>query len=147
LNRRQAWWILYLSRFDFTLKHVLGTKMEKMNRLSKRPDWKVGVKNDNNNQILIKKQWVHSLAEVVIEGSEVDIIEKIKIAREKNEEIVRVVEKMKKAGVKVLWEDKWQIKGDFMLKKENVYVLKNEALKVKIIWLYHNILSAWYGGK
>jgi len=121
--------------------------MEKMNRLSKRPDWKVGVKNDNNNQILIKKQWVHSLAEVVIEGSEVDIIEKIKIAREKNEEIVRVVEKMKKAGVKVLWEDKWQIKGDLMLKKENVYVLKNEALKVKIIWLYHNILSAWYGGK
>jgi len=34
-----------------------------------------------------------------------------------------------------------------MLKKENVYVLKNEALKVKIIWLYHNILSAGYGGK
>jgi len=35
LNRRQARWALYLSRFDFTLKHVSGTKMEKTNRLSR----------------------------------------------------------------------------------------------------------------
>ena len=38
-----------MSRFDFTLKHVLGTKMEKADRLSREPDWKVGVKNDNKN--------------------------------------------------------------------------------------------------
>ena len=35
LNRRQAQWILYLSRFDFILKHVPGTKMGKANRLSR----------------------------------------------------------------------------------------------------------------
>jgi len=34
LNWRQARWALYLSRFDFTLKHVAGTKMEKVNGLS-----------------------------------------------------------------------------------------------------------------
>ena len=38
----------------------------------------------------------------MIEGPEVDILEKIKKARSKDEEIVRVVEEMKKAGVKVL---------------------------------------------
>jgi len=38
LNRRQARWALYLSRFDFTLKHVLETRMGKADRLSKRPD-------------------------------------------------------------------------------------------------------------
>jgi len=27
LNRRQVRWALYLSRFDFTLKHILGIKM------------------------------------------------------------------------------------------------------------------------
>jgi len=37
-----------------------------------------------------------------IEGPEVEILEKIKIAREKSEEVVRVVEEMKKVGVKVL---------------------------------------------
>jgi len=43
-----------LSRFDFTLKYMLGTKMRKVDRLSKRLDWKVGTENDNSNQILIK---------------------------------------------------------------------------------------------
>ncbi len=38
----------------------------------------------------------------MIEGPEVDIVEKIKKARSKDEEVVRVVEEMKKAGVKVL---------------------------------------------
>jgi len=38
LNRRQAQWALYLSRFDFTLKHVPGTKMGKADGLSRRLD-------------------------------------------------------------------------------------------------------------
>ena len=54
LNQRQAHWALYLSRFDFTLKYVLDTKMEKADRLSKRPDWKVEVEKNNNNQVFIK---------------------------------------------------------------------------------------------
>ena len=36
LNQKQAHWVLYLLRFDFTLKHVLDTKIEKANRLSRR---------------------------------------------------------------------------------------------------------------
>jgi len=54
LNRRQAHWALYLSRFDFTLKHVSGTKIGKIDGLSRRLDWKVGVENDNKNQVFIK---------------------------------------------------------------------------------------------
>jgi len=61
-------------------KTYTRNKMEKADRLSRRADWKVGVENDNNNQILIKEQWIYNLLEVVIEGPEVDIIEKIKIA-------------------------------------------------------------------
>jgi len=38
LNRRQARWTLYLSRFNFTLKHILGSKMGKANSLSRRLD-------------------------------------------------------------------------------------------------------------
>ena len=40
--------------------------------------------------------------EVVVEGPEVDLLEKIKKARSKDKEIVRVVKEMKKAGVKEL---------------------------------------------
>jgi len=38
LNHKQAQWVLYLSRFDFTLKHVSGTKMGKTDELSWQPD-------------------------------------------------------------------------------------------------------------
>ena len=66
--------------------------MEKANKLSRRLNWKVGVEKNNNNQNLIKEQWIYSLTEAVIEESKIDIIEKIKIAKGKNKEIVRVVE-------------------------------------------------------
>jgi len=38
LNKRQACWALYLLRFDFTLKYIPGTKMEKTDELSRKPD-------------------------------------------------------------------------------------------------------------
>jgi len=80
--------------------------------------------------------------EVVIERPEVEILEKIKIARSKNKEVVRVVEKMKKAGVKVLKREEWQIERDLVLKKRKVYVPKDEVLRVEIIWLHHDVLVA-----
>ena len=56
LNRRQARWALYLSRFNFVLKHVPGSKMGKADSLSRRPDWEVGVERDNENETLVKKE-------------------------------------------------------------------------------------------
>jgi len=52
---------------------------------------------------------------------------------------------MKKAGVKVLKGDEWQIEGELVLKEEKVYVLNDEKLRVKIIQLHCNILAAGYG--
>jgi len=47
LNRRQARWALYLSRFDFMLKHILESKIGKADSLSRRPDWEVGIEKNN----------------------------------------------------------------------------------------------------
>ena len=49
LNHRQAHWTLYLSRFDFTSKHVPDTKIEKADRLSRKLNWKVGIEKDKDN--------------------------------------------------------------------------------------------------
>jgi len=76
--------------------------MGKADGLSRRPDWKVDVDRDNKNQVVIKDNWIRSLQEVVIEGPEVEILERIKRARSKDEDIVRVVEEMKKMRVKEL---------------------------------------------
>ena len=76
--------------------------MGKTDGLSRRADWKVGIEKDNDNQVFIKDNWICSMYEVVIEGPEVELVEKIKRARSKDKYIVRVVEEMKKAGVKEL---------------------------------------------
>jgi len=46
---------------------------------------------------------------------------------------------MKKVGVKMLQEEEWQVEGDLVLKEGKVYVLKDEELRIEIIWLHHNI--------
>ena len=76
--------------------------MGKADGLSRRLDWKVGVDRNNKNQIFIKDHWVCSLQEVVIEGPEVELLEKIKKARIKDEEVVRIVEDIKRVKVKEL---------------------------------------------
>jgi len=104
LNRQQARWVLYLSRFDFVLKHIPRTKMEKTDSLSRRLDWKVGVERDNKDETLVKKEWLENRrtekVEVIVEG--VDLLEKIKQSRVKDNEVVKAVEEIKQAGVKVL---------------------------------------------
>jgi len=107
--------------------------MGKTDRLSRRLDWKVGVEKDNEDQVLIKYNWICKLQEVVIEGPEVELLEKIKKARSKDEDIVRVVEEMKKAKVKELRGNEWKIEGELVLKEGKVYVLKDEELRTEVI--------------
>jgi len=91
--------------------------MEKADGLSRRLNWKVGIENKNST------------------------------AKGKGKKIVRVVKEMKKVGVKVLRGNEWQIDKELVLKERNVYILKDEELRVEIIWLYHNMLTAGYRGR
>ena len=142
LNQRQARWTLYLSRFDFILKYIPGIKMGKADRLSRQSDQKVEVDKDNENQVFIKDNQIHSIQEVVIKGPEVEITKKIKKARSKDKDVVRIVKEMKKARVKKLRENKWQIEEELVLKEEKIYIPKDEELRVEIIWLYHDMLAS-----
>ena len=85
------------------------------------------------------------MQEVVIEEPEVEIVEKIKKARNKDKNIVRIVEEMKKTNIKELQEDKWKMEGDLVLKEKKIYMPKDEKLRVKIIQLYHDMPAAEHG--
>jgi len=65
----------------------------------------MGVENNNENQKLIKKKWVREIIEVVVERLKTMLMEKIKRAREKDKEVVRVIEEMKKSGMRNLRGD------------------------------------------
>jgi len=49
---------------------------------------------------------------------------------------------MKRARVKILSNDEWQIEDDLVLKEKKMYVLKDERLRLEIIWLHHYTLIA-----
>jgi len=79
LNRRQARWALYLSRFDFMLKHIPGSKMEKADSLSRRPDWEISIERDNEDETLIKPKWLEvrktERVEIIVDG--IDLLEEV----------------------------------------------------------------------
>jgi len=148
LNRRQARWSLYLSRFDFALKHVAGKSMGRADSLSRRVAWTEGVERDNENQVMLKEEWLEvRIIKQLIEEPEEEIVKKIKEAKDKDEEVIKAVKEMKKAGVKVLRNEKWQIKEGLVLKEGRVYVPKDEKLRVEIIRLHHDTPIAEHGGQ
>ena len=141
LNRRQAKQILYLSYFNFTLKDVLESKMEKVDSLSRRPDWKVGVEKDNKDKTLVKPKQLKvrrtKTVEIIVDG--VDLLEEVRKSKVKDNEVVKAVEEMKREGVKMLRDKEWRKVNGIMYKEEKVYVPKDNKLRAEIIRLYYNM--------
>ena len=86
------------------LKHISGSKIGKTDGLSRRLDWKVGIENDNEEQMLVKKEWLEAkrirVVEVIIEG--VDLLDKVRKYEVRDNEVVKAVEEMKQVEVKIL---------------------------------------------
>ena len=86
-----------MSRFDFMLKNVPGSRIGKANSLSRRLDWKVGVERDNENKTLVKSKWlvVRKTEKVEIIVERVDLLEKVRQSKVKDDKVVKAVEEMK----------------------------------------------------
>ena len=86
------------------LKHILGSKMGKADSLSRRPDWEVGVKRDNKNEMLVKPEWLEvrrtEAVEIIVEG--VDLLEKVRQSSVKDVKVVKAIKEIKWAGMKIL---------------------------------------------
>jgi len=140
LNRRQTRWALYLLRFNFMLKHIPGSKMGKADSLSRRPDWEVGVERNNEDETLVKPEWLEvrrtERVEIIVEG--VDLLEKVRKLKVKDDEVVKAVEEIKQAGVKMLRDEEWREEDGIMYKEGKVYVPKDDILRAEIIRLHHD---------
>ena len=77
----------------------------------------------------------------------IDILEKIRKSEAKDNEVIKAVEKMKKAGVKMLRDEEWREENGLMLKEGKVYMPKDEALRVEIIRLHHDMPMGGHGGQ
>ena len=69
--------------------------------------------------------------EVIVEG--VDLLEKVKQSRVKDNEVIKAVEEIKQVGVKMLRGKKWREVDGTIYKEKKVYVPKDEKLRAEII--------------
>jgi len=132
---------LYLSWFDFILKHIPGKSIDKVDGLSQRPDWQEGVENDNKDQVLVKPGWIKRMETLVEEG---DLKDRIRKAQERDKKVVEAVKELKKTGMKALRDEEWTIEEELVMKEGQIYVLEGE-LRGEVIWLYHDTPVRGYG--
>ena len=78
--------------------------MGEANSLSRRPDWEVKVEKDNENEILVKPEWleVRRTEVVKIIVDRVDLLKEVRKSKVKDNKVVKAIEEMKRAEVKIL---------------------------------------------
>ena len=95
---------------------------------------------------MLKKEWLEiriiEKEQLLIEKAKEEIIEKIKKLEAKDNEVVKVVEEMKKVRVKVLRNNEWQVEDELVLKERKMYIPKDKSLRLEIIQLYYDTLIA-----
>jgi len=123
--------------------------MGKANSLSRRLDWEVGMEKDNKDEILVKLEWLEvrrtKAVEIIVD--KVDLLEEVRKSKVRDDEVVKAVEEMKRAGVKMLRDEEWREVDSIMYKEGKVYVPKDSKLRVEIIRLHHNTPVGEHGGQ
>ena len=98
---------------------------------------------------MVKPEWLEvrrmETVEIIVDG--VDLLEEVRKSKIKDDEIVKAVEEMKRAGVKMLRDEEWREVGDVMYKEEKVYVPKDDKLRAEIIRLHHDTPVGEHGGQ
>jgi len=81
------------------------------------------VEKDNEDRTLIRPEWIRGVETVIEEG---DLRKRIKRAQEGDKKVVKAVEELKKAGVKMLRDKEWEIEDRVVLKKGRIYIPEGE---------------------
>ena len=65
------------------------------------------MEKDNEDEILIKPEWIEvrkaEAVEIIVDG--IDLLEEVRKSKVKDDEVVKAVEEMKRAGVKMLRDE------------------------------------------
>jgi len=83
--------------------------------------------------------------EVIVEG--VNLLEKVRRLKVKDNKVIKVIKEMKRVGVKMLRDKEWREIDGVIYKEKKVYVPKDNILRVEIIRLHHNMLAGEHEGQ
>jgi hypothetical protein len=153
LNRCQARWSLYLSRFHFDLFHRPGTSMGKPDALSRRADHNDG-RLDNQGRVLLSPDLfrVRALTVVRAEGEVKELLREICQSMRSTEledpvaKAAALLRRDKQRGQ--LRRSEWDFEGeDLLLFNSRIYVLDATDLRRRIIAQHHDSLVAGHPGR
>jgi transposase InsO family protein len=139
LNRRQARWALYLSRFNFHLVYKVGSSMGKADALSRREDHAIGIEEDNKDVVLIKPEWLRDIGRTDKETA-------ITIDSVLTEEIVKATKKEEK-DQKIDKKNLHKEKNGLYTYKGRIYIPKDTVLRTRILTLHHDTPVAGHPGE
>ena len=98
---------------------------------------------------MVKLEWLEvkktEKVEVIVEG--VDLLEKVKQSKIKDNKVIKTVEEIKQAEVKILRDEEWREVNSIIYKKGKLYIPKDEKLRAEIIQLYYDTLVEGYRGQ
>ena len=83
--------------------------------------------------------------EVVIEG--IDLLEEIRKLNAKDDKMIKAVEEIKQAGVKMLRDEEWRKENGLILRDRKVYILQDKKLRAEVIQLYYDMPVGEYRGQ
>ena len=77
----------------------------------------------------------------------VDLLDKVRKCEAKDDKVVKAVEEMKRAGVRMLRDEEWCQEDSLMLKERKVYVPRDEKLRAEVIRLHYDIPVGGHRGQ
>jgi len=101
------------------------------------------VERNNENQKLVKPEWIRK-AKTIIE--EENLKERIRKVQEGDEKVIKAVEELKKAGIKTLRDKEWEVEDGIVMKEGRIYMPEGD-LRREIIQLHHDTPVGGYRGR
>src|SRR6266568_9326706 len=131
LNRRQAWWSLYLACFDFVLHHKPGKTMGKPDALSRQADHGTGA-DDNSNIVLLPPKLfaIRALEGLEFAGSEWDILRDIHqgVRQLEEEPVTKAVQQMRNSSTRSLQSVEWSEHDSLLYYRGHIYIPTSSEL-------------------
>jgi hypothetical protein len=152
LNRRQARWSLYLSRFDFTLHHKPGRSMGKPDALSRQADHGSG-QGDNDNLTLLSPELfrIHALSGTRLEGDERNILREVRCSLHEDtqeESVAKAARELRKdKGRGTVKSAEWSESEGLLMFRGKIYVPKDRELRRRIVEQHHDTRVAGHAGR
>ena len=140
LNRRQARWNLFLSKFDLKLVHTPGTKMIQSDALSRRPDHVPNEDTDNEDVIIlpeslfVKTMDTELMSILNIQTINTELQEQISNATTHDDLFAKALQALKEKGMPPIKSNlsDWKFEEGLLFYKDKCYVPPNSELQKNI---------------